>query len=751
MKDLLNEEGRDVSAAAIHETMLDNEDHLAPAEVRAEPLFDLVAAGYELMPVDGKKAAFTGWQTAEPMTAEAAAERLAGGGNVGVRLRATDLVIDWDPRDPKAEPDGLARFLAEFGLAAHPHVRTGGGGVHVYLTVPEGRELVGNKRVRPGIDVKKVGGLVVAPGSVHPETGRAYVFHPDPLDDRIAQEAPAALLLALERPAVAEATGGGEMEPEQLAAILEHVPVGDFPDNDTWLTFMMACHHMTGGLARQEFIDWSVSGAGFEDHALIVGRRWDSLHADNAGARVTAGTFWQLVKDYDLSGIPVGGAAEDFEGEEVEPVEGALAERPERTPAWVAAYNARFCVAPMGKEAYVFRDTVADDRARVWEPLSRYGFQELYRHDQVEVGTPEKPKRVPLATLWLNHPRRRFAERVVFDPSRRRIDGALNTWRGWSCKPERGDWSLMERVIREALAGGDEEHAAYILNWLAFGFQHPAELPRVALVFRGGKGVGKGSLGQTVHKIAGHHGLSVSGMSQVSGKFNAHLRQRVFVFADEVFASGDKEAESVLKRLITEPMLTFEAKGVDARNGDNYCKLILASNEEWVVPVSGDERRFAVFDVAPVFQGDRAFWDAVHEQLDAGGREAMLYDLLRRDIRGWHPTQVPQTQALVDQKTDSLAGFDRWWAAVLLSGRLPNGADWVEGTLIDAEGKEAFLSAVNAELRGQELNVMQLGRKVSAMGLDTKAHDRKGQRAWLLPSLVEARRAFKAKTGCSLE
>lgn len=412
------------------------EDHVAPAAAQTGPLFDLAAAGYELIPLHGpdernakgeslgKVPLRRGWTREAPTDPADAAAHLAGGRNVGVRLRATDLVVDWDPRN---DPDGTAleRLCGRFGLESHPRVVTGSGGVHLYLRVPTGSyrwKLDGFD----GLDFKGRGGFVVAPGSVHPVTRERYRLELDPLDDALFRDAPAGLVSALTRPERAEATGGGEIGPERLSELLSALDPKAYRDQGEWLAIMMACHHATGGAGRAEFFAWSVGDPDYGDDAWIIERRWDSLRADNGGDRVTIGTLYRAVSasgNAHLVPADFDAAAEDFADVEVEPVAGAVAERPEKVPSYVADYNRRFCVAPLGKEAYVFCDTLAEDGARVWEPMSHTGFQALYRHDQTDVGTPEKPKMVSRATLWLNHPGRRFAERVVFDPSRRMVEG----------------------------------------------------------------------------------------------------------------------------------------------------------------------------------------------------------------------------------------------------------------------------------------------------------------------------------------
>jgi hypothetical protein len=58
------------------------------------------------------------------------------------------------------------------GLAS----RTGGGGAHLFYAYPEGVEHVPNRVGKDGFDVRADGGYVVAPPSIHPDTGRAYAW-----------------------------------------------------------------------------------------------------------------------------------------------------------------------------------------------------------------------------------------------------------------------------------------------------------------------------------------------------------------------------------------------------------------------------------------------------------------------------------------------------------------------------------------------------------------------------------------------
>jgi hypothetical protein len=96
--------------------------------------------------------------------------------------------------------------------------------------------------------------------------------------------------------------------------------------------------------------------------------------------------------------------------------------------------------------------------------------------------------------------------------------------------------------------------------------------------------------------------------------------------------------------------------------------VILASNSDWVIPATNDERRYAVFDVPDSRVGNIPYFAAIDKQMRAGGLAAMLHELLTRDISGFEVRAVPQTEALATQKLFSLDSLDRWWLAVLERG-----------------------------------------------------------------------------------
>jgi hypothetical protein len=344
----------------------------------------------------------------------------------------------------------------------------------------------------------------------------------------------------------------------------------------------------------------------------------------------------------------------------------------------IARFNRRYAVVNEAGKAVVYERRL--DPVLERQVLVRIEFEALrkfYMNKQLTITvlqSPRKPRQVTKseAEWWLSsEQRRQYLDGVVFDPTGRAPPTYWNLWSGFAVEPHTGDWSLMENHIYEVICSRNDEHADYVLNWMGGMFKHPNNPGEVALVLRGKKGSGKGLLGHWIRRAWGPHAIHITNAKHLVGNFNAHLRDCVFLFADEAFYAGDKQHEGVLKGLITEPTLPIEGKYQNVISVVNMLHILMASNSDWVVPATHDDRRYAVFDVSDHRLGQRAeYFDPVLQQMREGGLAAMIHDLLRRDISRFDVRDFPSTEALAEQKKHSLDSLQRWWAAVLERGFL---------------------------------------------------------------------------------
>jgi hypothetical protein len=362
---------------------------------------------------------------------------------------------------------------------------------------------------------------------------------------------------------------------------------------------------------------------------------------------------------------------------------------------WLAEMNATYFVVNEDGKAVVYRPK--SDLATGREVLERFTFNDLrnlYLNDRLKVGENKNgtPKMQSVATVWLQHRKRReFKGGVAFAPGQTLPPDVLNLWRGFGVKARDGDWSKMRDHILQVICSGDEKLFAYVMGWLANAIQAPGKQGEVALILRGGRGTGKGSLGNFFGRLFGQHFLYVTNAEHLVGRFNAHLRDVVLLFSDEAFFAGDKKHESVLKGLITDPFITIEVKGGAVSTTRNVVHLLMASNDKWVVPAGADERRFCVVDVSNTHKQDGPYFKALHEQMEGGGLEAMLFDFLKYDLSEFDVRDVPQTAALMEQKMLSLRGPAAWLYYRIEKGRFPGGTSVNGGKIPGGWGEDGLI------------------------------------------------------------
>jgi hypothetical protein len=173
-------------------------------------------------------------------------------------------------------------------------------------------------------------------------------------------------------------------------------------------------------------------------------------------------------------------------------------------------------------------------------------------------------------------------------------------------------------------------------------------------------------------QLFGVHGIQITSPEGLVGEFNNHLIQCCLLFADEAFFPGDKRVVARLKATISEPTLTIQPKGVDRFEAENCLHIVMASNEDWMVPASSKARRFMISKVSEKYVGNFEYFKKLANQMEGGGLAAMLYDLLNMDLKGWHPRlDIPQTEALKRQKILSIKGVNRVIMDLCEGGRLP--------------------------------------------------------------------------------
>ena len=269
---------------------------------------------------------------------------------------------------------------------------------------------------------------------------------------------------------------------------------------------------------------------------------------------------------------------------------------------------------------------------------------------------------------------------------------------------------------------------------------------------RGRMGTGKGVFANAVGSLLGRHYIQIAQASQVTGRFNTHLKDAVLVFVDEGFWAGDRQAEGVIKNMVTEPFINIEPKGKDIIRVRNNVNLIIASNNNWVVPAGLEERRFYVMDIPDTHQQDHEYFRAIANELNNGGREAMLYDLLNMDISGVDLRKIERTEGLFDQILASMTTIQKWWFERLRQGALiESHHDWFGIVSVDDQ-YQSYITFSETMKDRYPKSPEQLGRELNNMceGINRKRPRTtdsygKSKREYVreFPDLDECRKQFE--------
>ena len=429
------------------------------------------------------------------------------------------------------------------------------------------------------------------------------------------------------------------------------------------------------------------------------------------------------------------------------------------------AMNAEFAFLLVGSKAVVIRenpDAPIEQRIR-FLTLDAFRQWSLNRWTEIYDPSAKDVKSVPWAKRWLGARDRRQFDGVEFHPdanpdpaSAGGTPGYFNLWRGWGCEPRKGGkYAVFRDHLLNNICGGDEALYAWVFGFFAQMLQRPRERLGVALVLRGGQGSGKTKIGEVFGSLIPSHYFLVDSARYLTGNFNAHMASCLLLQADEAVWAGDKQAEGRLKGLITSAEQMVESKGIDPIRLRNFVRVVMTSNEDWVVPAGKDERRFCVLDVDGRCAQNSAYFAEMDDELTNGGREALLADLLAFNLDSVDLRHVPRTAALLSQKIHSLDPIDSWWLDRLMAGApTRKSTDWPSYIWTDLVRDDYHEASDRRGVRHKSAETILGGRLRKLVPLlqrqklnwTTPDGDR---RVWcyVLPSLKDCRTSFEKAIG----
>ena len=676
------------------------------------------------------------------------------GNNIGIATSKYDggalLVVDVDnKKGKKGKPDKdgsgtLAKLKAAgFTLPKTKVQRTTSGGFHLIYKVEKG-VMNSVEKIGPGIDIRSKGGYIVGAGSI--VDGKTYLIN----NDKIVAAPEWLIQKANETKVDVRKNNKPDKKISQRGAksrgrtyLLESAAVAVEGEGGDQTTFRVASRLKDIGLTQANAL------------RLMLDNWNDNCQPPWEVADLTA-----KVKNayaYGQNAIGADSPENDFDPVEMEPVDVPDDDGP------VDRLNREYSFVVLGGKSTILKQTGQGEVSY----MVPGAFHDLLAADTIQTGNG---KRKQLSEVWFNSPKRNTFHSVELVPGKKAPPGVYNLWRGFKVEPLKDDETPTKDMIKgvamfrehalKNICLGNEDLCQWLLGYFAHLVQKPWEKPLTALVFKGKKGVGKNAFINCIGDLFNGHYLITSNKRYLTSNFNKHLANLILFVLDEAFWSGDKQAEGILKDLITGHTHLIEHKGREMFSTRNVLRVVIIGNEEWVVPATEDERRFAVFNIGDERQKDGKFFKEMKTLIDnKGGNRLLLTELLKMDLSQIDVNDAPITAGLLEQKIESLNSLHAWFFASLKDGAILN-LDFNESGWPTEIGREQLRAAYSAYARERGIrswlpDAAAFGRDLTkcckGLGTTRKRGGVGRARTYTLPNLKEARAQFDEFIGHSVE
>lgn len=237
-------------------------------------------------------------------------------------------------------------------------------------------------------------------------------------------------------------------------------------------------------------------------------------------------------------------------------------------------------------------------------------------------------------------------DKIIFDPTKPRgpleeVTGTwvYNRWSGFAYQPDSTvKCNLFYDYLLNRICDNKKEAYEYVLDWMASIFQRPEKKNFISLVFSSREqGSGKSVLGGILIELLKPYSMEV-GLEDLIGRFNEHLRNKLFMYIDENAFFQKRTVWNTLKKMITSSVQNIEEKNMSLLVAENYLRLMFSSNDEISVGLESSNRRYVTIKCKEE-KMPKAERDAMVAQLEAGGYNRIMFDMMYRDIenKDWTP------------------------------------------------------------------------------------------------------------------
>lgn len=173
---------------------------------------------------------------------------------------------------------------------------------------------------------------------------------------------------------------------------------------------------------------------------------------------------------------------------------------------------------------------------------------------------------------------------------------AVNTYKPAIVHSEPGDITPFLTHMHKMIP--NDRDRSIIFNYLRHQVQRPGRKVFWTVLIQSSEGAGKGILKYLMTYALGGiyvHAPNAKELTEGGGKFNAWMRSKLLIVADEIRVDDKRDMIEVLKPMITEARIEIQGKGLDQETEDNVANWIMFTNYKDAIPITANDRRYSIF------------------------------------------------------------------------------------------------------------------------------------------------------------
>lgn len=227
--------------------------------------------------------------------------------------------------------------------------------------------------------------------------------------------------------------------------------------------------------------------------------------------------------------------------------------------------------------------------------------------------------------------------------------------------------------IKEVLANNNSESYEFILNILAHMVQYPHIKNRLCLSFCSIKGAGKNIIFDLfiVPLLFGNTLAYLTTLNDVNSRFNGLQKYKLLLILDEFSPEGSSHNDlEKMKINITGNTRLIEDKYMKKEVVTDFATFFIFTNYYIQKFMKGNERRYAMFYCGDKYRGNKEYFDQLKASFTKETAEALMYELVHRDLTHFDPTKAPKTKILEDNLKDNCSEVEQFiidfeWSKVI--------------------------------------------------------------------------------------